>query len=796
MSAQNGTAAAHGGLRPFHVLALAASLFSWPVWAEDAPLGPPCLPPNDCPAHQTFLPPLTPSEAGLRMAIPRASESETASTPTAPVAPSESKRDELSTGAVVQPCETPVTEPCSPCTTIDERDPNGLALRLGWWAVIHTGNPWVVGQWQSTDPSPFFDVDGLYTNGTRTFNYSVTGTDNESTKANFQYFGPDSQGFININRFPHANEHQNFDNMAASARIPGAGPGSGQPVIPQDLNIGENYAIRVDQYEAQYKFNIVGRPGKDDTWLKAGINVWDQREFGNRQSNNTVHCFTAQSGQQKSCHVLSEKQNIDWNTFEITPTFEARLGSLNLQYSHTFRVFSTSDQLLIGQYTDGGANIINGFFPFAVVPESMYNMDKLKMNFELNEHNRLYGFGYVGQVENHDRDVTRDMGGFDLRWTNTAFKGLTLVTYVKNYNQSGERPTTFLPDETQGLSPPAVQASIRTPIGFNRYTAGERFSWRPWQDDKDTLLSRLNFTGGYEFDYLIRSNENWSQPLFPPSVIATTPILFQPNTTTNTLYLGVQTPWSNELYSYLRYKLQFIDDALVGFRQTNGAVNSSLPDTRNVIEFGGEWFPSLYYGASFNQTIELSSRRHGPLPVGGPNPVIVGTVPGDILNFGEDTYCTSLITWCRPWDKVTLTANANYFTNWVKQQITIGDDYFLPGDPLPLFSPLTGTWTYGGTAVEFGFGFNYQYSSRLRIIANYEVTFGKDVITSSDGFPGLGSFSAVRNVFHQVTGGLDWKPRDRMVTYFRYQLVSYDDRVSSTNSGLLNMFLAGMSYSW
>jgi hypothetical protein len=610
-----------------------------------------------------------------------------------------------------------------------------------------------------------------------------------------QYFGPNSQGSIDFNRFPHAQEHENFNNMRASARIPGSGPGSGQPVIAQDLNVGQDYAIRVDQFEAKYKFNLAGQPGKDDSWITAGVNIWDQREFGDRQSNNTVHCFTAQSAsQQRSCHVLSQKQAIDWNTFEVTPNLEGQFGRLNVQFSHTLRVFSTHDEDLIGTFPDGGANIINGRFPFASVPQSLFNMDKLKLGIDVNEYNRVYAYGYVGFVEDTDRHVGRDMGGFDLRWTNTAFKGLNLTSYVKNYDQSGERPTTFLPDETQGLTPAQVQTRIRTPVGFNDYKFGEKFNWRPWTGCGDSLLSRLSFTGGYEYDHLIRAHEVWSQPIDSPSAVSTTPILFQPNTDTHALNIGVQTPWSEEIHTYARYTIKFIHNDLVGFRQTDGAVNSSLPDLRNVIDFGADWLPSAYYGASFNQTIDLASRFHGPNPVGGPT--TGATVVGDIIDFRENSFSTSLITWCMPMDKVTLTANAAYFTNRVKQNISIGDDYFLPGDPLPLFTPVIGRWTYGGTAVVLGCGANYRVTRNVRLTADYEISDGKNEITNSDGFATLASFSAVRNVMQQVRAGVDWRPRERLTTFFRYQLVDFNDRSDTTNNGALNMFLGGMRLTW
>jgi hypothetical protein len=792
------------GLRPPLLLTLTVCLFCRPVWAEDISSPPTSKQPANSPesngAPQVLPAQISPVDTEKPGSA--APTTEAGSPAAAPISPAITSTDpdqggifSDAPGRYFSWLTAPLFEPCCPGAGLDEfPNPSGLSLGFGWWDVERRGNPFVIGQWQDTHSSPFWDVDGLQTNGARTFNYSATGTDNESTRAKLQYYGPNSQGSIDFNRFPHAQEHENFNNMKASALIPGTGPGSGQPVIAQDLNVGQNYAIRVDQFESKYKFNLAGRPGKDDSWVTGSINIWDQREFGDRQANNTVHCFTAQAGQQKSCHVLSQKQGIDWNTFEVTPTLEARYGRLNIQYSHNLRVFSTHDDVLIGQFTDGGANIISGNFPFASVPQSTFNMDKIKLGIEVNDYNKVYAYGYVGFVEDTDRHVGRDMGGFDLRWTNTAFKGLNLTTYVKNYDQSGERPPTLLPDETQGLTPARTQASIRTPVGFNDYKFGEKFNWRPWTGCYDSILGRLSFTGGYEFDHLIRVNERWSNPLDPPNAIPTIPILFQPNTNTHTLNVGVQTPWSDTLHSYVRYKIQFIENGLVGYRQTDGAVNSSLPDLRNIIEFGGDWFPSPCFGASVNETINLASRRGGPNPVGGPT--TGATVVGDIIDFREDSYATSLVTWWTPMDKLTLTANAAYFTNHVNQNISVGDDYFLPGDPLPLFTPVIGRWNYAGTAVVLGCGINYRLSRNLRLTADYEIADGKNEITNSDGFSTLAQFSAVRNVTQQVRAGVDWKPRERLTTYFRYQLVDFQDRSDSTNNGALNMFLAGMRLTW
>jgi len=817
------------GLCCLYLLALGISLLSWPAWAQDAPSTATGRQPGNGPELKSDLQiaPVQGISAANPTAVQPGTELQSAGTVPAPDGTTPAEPKSPPQGAITYgppgqfPWQAPFKPFCACTPSLDESpNPSDIAFRFGWWGVERSGNPWVIGQWQSTDSSPFWDVDGLWTNGTRTFNYWATGSDNESTQAKVQYDGPNSQGFIDFNRFPHAEEHENFNNMNASALIPGTGPGSGQPVIAQDLNKGQDYAIRVDQYEAQYKFNLVGQPGKDDFWLKSGINIWDQQEMGDRQANNTVHCFMMQSAtQQRSCHVLSQAQSINWNTFEVTPILEGKFGRVNIQYSHSLRVFSVDDQTVIGQYTDGGANILNGDFPYAVVPQSLFNMDKIKIGIDLNDHNRIYGYGYFSEVENSEAGVSREQGGFDLRWTNTTFKGLNLTTYVKNDDQSGNRPTELLsPDQTQGLTHAQQEAELfqlPNQIGFTRYTAGEKFSWRPWTGTCDSFLARLAFTGGYEFDDIIRANENWYFPslsALPPTfnISPTTPVFFQPNTLSNSFNIGVQVPWMESIHTYARYKIKFIHDDLYGYTPLNYSVNSSLPDTENIIEFGGEWFPSLRFGAAFNQTINLSSRSGNPLPIAA-NPILVSTSPGDTLNFGEESYSTSLVFWYRPEDKLTLSVNSDYFANQIKQNITIGDDsstsFSGSGSNFASFAPYTSPWNYGGTAVEFGGSLYYQFTRRLRFTADYEVTFGKDLITSGgvvvgsgtpvvNTFIPLGSYSAVRNVMQQAKAGFDWKLRENLSTYLRYQLVDFNDRADSSNSGSMNMVMAGMSLRW
>ena len=91
--------------------------------------------------------------------------------------------------------------PLWPATTLaqDLRDPSlygpdygvsDLDARAGYWASHTEGSPVKVGEYQDLRPSPFYDLDMLRSDGNRTLNSSVTGTDQETNALSLNYFGP------------------------------------------------------------------------------------------------------------------------------------------------------------------------------------------------------------------------------------------------------------------------------------------------------------------------------------------------------------------------------------------------------------------------------------------------------------------------------------------------------------------------------------------------------------------------------------------------------------------------------
>ena len=112
------------------------------------------------------------------------------------------------------------------------------------------------------------------------------------------------------------------------------------------------------------------------------VDISEIHKFGDREENAAAHCFAAQAGGQKVCHVVSNGQHIDWTTVEVTPRIEYTFGPITLEYSRPMRQFTQNDSVVVRDYTDSGG-IVNGTYPYAVVPDSLTQTDQLKLSADL-----------------------------------------------------------------------------------------------------------------------------------------------------------------------------------------------------------------------------------------------------------------------------------------------------------------------------------------------------------------------------------------------------------------------------
>ena len=673
---------------------------------------------------------------------------------------------------------------------------SNAAARFGWWGVSTDGSEIKTGEFQDLDPSPFWDVDLISSDGVRTWDVVLSGLDNEANDARVRYYGPSSSGRFDFQRYLRRLDH---DPLAGLELGPGEVPPAGPPpepqgnVIVEDLNVGEDYAIRVEELDARYQ----GRWTDNVKWR---LNLWGQRKFGERQSNATAHCFNvvadAPAGDTGNvCHVLSQRQSIDWLTMEIQPVVEARFENVAVEYSRTMRAFEQDDGANFRQYTrfgfqgPGGNGTLGDDYIYALVPESFTQIDRLKITAKVTESNQFYANLYVGDTENKFRDMHRDYDGYDLRWTNRSFDDLTLTGYASRYDEKNEFPPFFLDEPPLAPTPvppapPLEQDFVRHPIDYRRTRAGVKGTWQPFGDrgprcSNYGLWDGTSLASGYEYYQLERDFVTWNVMPIP---------FTQPNTKSHQIEFGPSTRWSRSFDTYTRYKVRFIDDPLIGVSERSedppeavqAAFNTKLPEEEHIVEIGGSWAPAQNFmtTAQFN----FINRWHD----------------SEFADFTENDFPMVLTIWYAPTGRLSLTGGYAYYSNWIDQDITLGA---FRGDAT---ETETTRWDYDGENHLISLSANYAWSSRVQLIGGYEFNRGSntfDIPISPHAADGV-DWTTVEEVAdvsvetHRVTAGVDWQPYRDMNVYLRYIHFDYGDISADLTSGTAHMVLAGATRTW
>ncbi len=672
--------------------------------------------------------------------------------------------------------------------------------RFGWWAFWHTGSPSKVGEYQDLSPSPFWDADGFSSDGHQTLALTATGNDNETTAANLYIYRPGVTATFDYDRYLHRRDHDPLDNMADLDPSLPNNPGGDDPlVMKQDLNVGQDYAVRVQEL----KGSIKGIYATDN--IKVRLDVWGLKKEGTRQTNMTAMCYnrnvtgasippdhlgmgganlgTFTGGR---CHVLSQAQHIDWTTTEIKPVVEIRLGDyFTVEYSRPMRGFTADDETVSRFYNVTGSLTYNATSsnnpptnppnadPYAtgVVPDSYTDMDQVKISGDLTENTKAYAFLMMGRTVNREIDMTRWFNNADMRVTNTSLESTTLTAYGKIYNEDEQMPSlanvtaleTYNNTRTANFEP-----TLDAPINYHNTTTGLKGVWRP--GGYGFALGGLAVVAGYEYGDLERANA-----IFESDSGAVT--LDDSRTITHSFQVGPTYRWSRCLDTHIRYKFQDAEQPLIGFKPLNGTYNTILPQHDHIVEFGFDWYPS----DSFIMNVSVGIER--------------GDNHSAYADFDQENYPVNVTAWYAITERLSLSAGYAVFSNFVAQDIMVGDDAV--GSAVP---PVTGRWNYGGRAEVVTIGSRYCLTERVRLTGDVEWVRGRNQITNSTMlFPSgttitdLGTFSEVLNETTRLRLGVDWTLRPRMVVYGRYEVYNFDDVAPGYQTGLAQGILGGFS---
>ena len=644
-------------------------------------------------------------------------------------------------------------------------------VRFGWWGFWNNGSPAKVGEYQDIKPSPFWDVDGFSSDGARTLAITATGNDNETTTANVYLFGPGATVKLDYDRYLHRRDHDPLDNMAdLDPTLPNSPGGTDPLVMKQDLNVGQDYAVRVQELKGSIKGIY------DDGNIKVRLDIWGLKKEGTRQTNLTAMCYNRNvSGAAlppdhlglggadlgtftgARCHVLSQAQRINWLTMEVKPVVEARLSDrFTVEYSRPMRGFTADDQGASRFYDVTGSLTYNATtsnnpplnppnadpYLTGVVPDSYTEMDQLKIGGDLTENTKAYAFLMVGHTVNREIDMTRWFNNVDLRLTNSSIDNVRLTGFGKVFNEDEQMPSlanvTAL--ETYNNTRPSQanwQPTLEHPINYHKTTAGLKGTWRPGGYGFDR--GGLAIVGGYEYDDLQRKYAIFESD--------TTPVvtLDESTTITHGFQVGPYYRWSPQFDTYLRYKFQNANQPLIGFKPLNGIYNTLLPENDHIVELGFDWFPSDWFMMNLTVGIERAVNH------------------SQYADFGEENYPLTFSAWYAMTRRLSVSAGYAIYSNFVGQDITVGDDAV--GSTVP---PVSGQWSYGGRAQVLTFGSRYALTEAVRLTGDLEFVRGHNQITNSpvDAFaisPELGTYSEVLNESAQFA----WARLENSSTYRR-----------------------------
>lgn len=724
-------------------------------------------------------------------------------------------------GAFVAGGCSPRCGDCAVCGDTPLRLYSRTAWRAGGWTVTTDGSRNMTGEYEDLRSSPFWDLDQLRTDGVRTLDWFATGTDNETSRAGGSYAGPEWRAEVEYQRFIHNLAADRLDNLPQLEPDP-ANPGSYQSVpgdfVAEDLNVGEDYAIRVQQLKAKFQGDLTDK-------IRWRLNVWGLRKSGERQVRALGNCFSHPqiAGDPRQCHVLNRRQRIDWLTMEVEPVVEGRWGALTVAYSRPMRSFNQNDQSLTRLYNSypaiydhqamppqlGSDAFPDGaFYPYAVVPENFTQVDKLRLGADLTETMHWYGLLYHGSTENQHRDFRRDFGGFDLRLTDRTVENVKWTSYAKLNYETNQLPTALISgeeltfdryDETEiectwsdsrayggcGCSPvvvPCVVGEDGVPdflasdalvplIDYTRTTLGVNGRWTPFRGEL-TWRRGLAVYGRYEYRWLHRE-QAVSDVTLAPGVIDE---IDQQRTGRQIVHVGLTQRWSREADTFVRFTARHDSRPLFGFRGSNGTVNSSLPTQTDLVELGGTWSPIAALLA--NVTFGIQNRRQH----------------SEVADFDEDSYPLTLSLWYAPTQQLSFSAGYAYFTNWIQQAITLGDD-FVNDQP---YAPVTRDWEYGGRSQVWSLGSSYAWTPSLRLRGDVQYVRGYNAIGSTvfdEPYVWPEIADLARDAMHslRLSAGFDYQLGRCASSYFRYSYLDYHDAVQLDNDGFAHLLLAGLS---
>ncbi len=694
-------------------------------------------------------------------------------------------------------------------------------IQAGGWFSTLQGSPGQVARYQDLDSAPVWRVDSLRSDGISTSKLYAAGLDQETNDFHLGLTFANLIADIRYQRYidhTEADRLLNFPQPVAEHAHPGADPSNFGQYMAEDLNVGDDYAIRIQQLKADFRGDI----HKHAKWR---LNVWSMRRSGHRQAIALSNSYSRPDvhGNCQACHLLSQRQAIDWTTVEIEPVLETRHGPFTVSFSLPMRSFVTSDQTVTRWYNpppvnDGGQAIPpqlgseaypgGAEYPYGHVPETFTQTRKLKVGVDLSPSRKLYALLHHGSTDNQFRNIRRNFSGADLRLTDRTVPGVTWTTYAKFHQQENPLPSELMGAEflefdrydesiepcdedisrsyggcacgpiptncvlgSDGIPDFFARDALSDPVDYRRTTVGCNGRWRPFRNARDWRRG-LSCYARYEYRRLERGDA-----LFEAATgMGSTVVMDQSKSNRHSVQMGLTQRWATTLDTFVRYRAWYESDPLYGVRENNALTNSSLPTSAHVVEFGGTWSPLDALIAS--GTFGLESRQHDSA----------------IADFGEWDYPMSFSLWYAMNASWSFSAGYAYHASRIRQAITLGDDF----DDGAYHAPVTQWWPYRARSHVISTGCRWRWSPRISWRGDVHFVRGINGLDTTEFpprhvWPGIEALVRNDRTSIRLSTGWDYLIRHRTTGYVRYSFLDYDDAIVGYRSGTAHRFLVGLS---
>lgn len=676
-------------------------------------------------------------------------------------------------------------------TYFDDMDPlRDFDARVGGWAVHQTGSPTKVDEYQSGNSSPFFDIEGIMSNGDRSLDLSVIQTDDVDQNMRAHYYGgPQLEANVIWEQFPHQLDQSYYPGWNYLDQNNTVGPlkGGTPPQTPQNIVLytrnnlapsGQDYAIDVQEFKANFKGNLTDNL----TWR---VDVFGIDKEGDRQVNEFQHCSSyAANGSTgpngtpltaantanvtNQCHVVSQAQHIDWETDEATVSLHMKLGCDSaLEYQHLARQFTANDQDVYFPYGTGvGSYSVNTHYTstvpgnpllatsagYAIVPDTETQIDRLKFTTAIGACTDAYLLGYAGYNEDQMRDTYRNFQGTDLRITNKSLDTLTVTAYGKYYHEDTTNPTFTLSQNLGTAAAPyapqndyyqdptlnyfstpgtgAASTYIGPEINRQLTAFGIDGRWCPCPDSCSIFASRLAIVSGYEYSSLERQNAMYflnAQPAGQSGQFYSNNVFTQPDTDQNTWTLGVENRWTCNFNTFLRYKYIQTDYPLYGVTNNVGYEYAYALNSNMPTQEN-----RVELGGTWTPTDCLMI--NGTIYVENAYNNAFNNAPG-FTPWTSNSVPFTFSAWWRPVCDWSFNFGASEMDSWINQSVNLSNlspsavPVTVVGPPAngPLYGPVLNLpWKYVSTADVLTLGFRYQATCKLSFTGLFEYVRGTD----------------------------------------------------------------------